>query len=147
MANLKWCWRSSARRIFEVDEVKHALSRLALPVHGALMEVDIQLLGGRAAGEGGRGRRLAGDSGLRHGAPEGARRGGLDPDKWQGFAFGMGIDRIAMLKYGIPTCAPSSKRPALAAALRLQRAGGADLEVEGVEDQAARRFRDRHERG
>jgi phenylalanyl-tRNA synthetase alpha chain len=28
--------------------------------------------------------------------------GGVDPSKWQGFAFGMGIDRIAMLKYGIP---------------------------------------------
>jgi phenylalanyl-tRNA synthetase alpha chain len=27
---------------------------------------------------------------------------GLDPAKLQGFAFGMGIDRIAMLKYGIP---------------------------------------------
>jgi phenylalanyl-tRNA synthetase alpha chain len=27
---------------------------------------------------------------------------GLDPAEWQGFAFGMGIDRIAMLKYGIP---------------------------------------------
>jgi phenylalanyl-tRNA synthetase alpha chain len=27
---------------------------------------------------------------------------GLDPEVYQGFAFGMGIDRIAMLKYGIP---------------------------------------------
>jgi len=27
---------------------------------------------------------------------------GLDPERYQGFAFGMGIDRIAMLKYGIP---------------------------------------------
>src|SRR3546814_4546438 len=27
---------------------------------------------------------------------------GLDPNEWQGFAFVMGIDRIAMLKYGIP---------------------------------------------
>jgi phenylalanyl-tRNA synthetase alpha chain len=27
---------------------------------------------------------------------------GLDPEDWQGFAFGMGIDRVAMLKYGIP---------------------------------------------
>ena len=27
---------------------------------------------------------------------------GLDPDVYQGFAFGMGIERIAMLKYGIP---------------------------------------------
>jgi phenylalanyl-tRNA synthetase alpha chain len=26
----------------------------------------------------------------------------VDPEVWQGFAFGMGIDRIAMLKYGIP---------------------------------------------
>jgi phenylalanyl-tRNA synthetase alpha chain len=28
--------------------------------------------------------------------------GGIDPNEWQGFAFGMGIDRIAMLKYGVP---------------------------------------------
>jgi phenylalanyl-tRNA synthetase alpha chain len=27
---------------------------------------------------------------------------GVDPTHWQGFAFGMGIDRLAMLKYGIP---------------------------------------------
>jgi phenylalanyl-tRNA synthetase alpha chain len=27
---------------------------------------------------------------------------GLDPERYQGFAFGMGIERIAMLKYGIP---------------------------------------------
>ena len=27
---------------------------------------------------------------------------GIDPTKYQGFAFGMGIERIAMLKYGIP---------------------------------------------
>jgi phenylalanyl-tRNA synthetase alpha chain len=27
---------------------------------------------------------------------------GYDPEKYTGFAFGMGLDRIAMLKYGIP---------------------------------------------
>ena len=27
--------------------------------------------------------------------------GGLDPDQWQGFAFGVGVDRLAMLKYGM----------------------------------------------
>jgi phenylalanyl-tRNA synthetase alpha chain len=27
--------------------------------------------------------------------------GGLDPDEWQGFAFGVGVDRLAMLKYGM----------------------------------------------
>jgi phenylalanyl-tRNA synthetase alpha chain len=30
------------------------------------------------------------------------RNGGLDPDEHQGFAFGMGVDRIAMLRHGIP---------------------------------------------
>ena len=34
--------------------------------------------------------------------PNVLREGGIDPDEYQGFAFGMGIDRIAMLKYGIP---------------------------------------------
>ena len=29
------------------------------------------------------------------------RNCGLDPDKWSGFAFGLGLDRIVMLKYGI----------------------------------------------
>jgi len=27
---------------------------------------------------------------------------GIDPERWQGFAFGMGIDRAAMLRYGVP---------------------------------------------
>ena len=27
--------------------------------------------------------------------------GGYDPDRWQGFAFGVGVDRLAMLKYGM----------------------------------------------
>jgi phenylalanyl-tRNA synthetase alpha chain len=34
--------------------------------------------------------------------PNVLRACGLDPDEWQGFAFGMGIDRLAMLKYGMP---------------------------------------------
>ena len=37
--------------------------------------------------------------GLAH--PDVLRAAGLDPDKWQGFAFGVGIDRLVMLKYGI----------------------------------------------
>ena len=31
---------------------------------------------------------------------------GIDPTEYQGFAFGMGIERIAMLKYGIPDLRP-----------------------------------------
>ena len=30
------------------------------------------------------------------------RNVGLDPDEWQGFAFGFGIERIAMLRHGLP---------------------------------------------
>ena len=39
-------------------------------------------------------------SGMVH--PKVLAAGGINPEQWQGFAFGMGIDRIAMLKYGIP---------------------------------------------
>jgi len=38
-------------------------------------------------------------AGLVH--PDVLRAGGFDPEKWQGFAFGGGIDRLAMLRYGI----------------------------------------------
>jgi phenylalanyl-tRNA synthetase alpha chain len=38
--------------------------------------------------------------------PNVLRAGGLDPAEWQGFAWGMGIDRIAMLKYGMPDLRP-----------------------------------------
>jgi phenylalanyl-tRNA synthetase alpha chain len=34
--------------------------------------------------------------------PKVLEMGGVDPTRYQGFAFGMGIERIAMLKYGIP---------------------------------------------
>ena len=33
--------------------------------------------------------------------PNVLQAGGIDPDTYSGFAFGMGIERIAMLKYGI----------------------------------------------
>ena len=34
--------------------------------------------------------------------PNVLRAGGVDPDKWSGFAFGLGLDRLVMMKYGIP---------------------------------------------
>ena len=52
----------------------------------------------------------------------------VDPDKCQGFAFGMGLDRIAMLKYGIPDLrAIFVRRPPVATALRLRGARRAAL--------------------
>ena len=47
------------------------------------------------------GRRLAGDPGLRHGAPGRAAERRLRPGEFTGFAFGMGPERIAMLRYRI----------------------------------------------
>ena len=41
----------------------------------------------------------AGGMGMVH--PSVVRAGGIDPDIWNGFAFGIGLDRMAMLKYGI----------------------------------------------
>jgi phenylalanyl-tRNA synthetase alpha chain len=38
--------------------------------------------------------------------PNVLRNCGLDPEKYQGFAFGMGIERMAMLKYGMPDIRP-----------------------------------------
>ena len=52
--------------------------------------------------------------------PNVLRNCGLDPDEYQGFAWGMGIDRIAMLKYGMPDLRRVLRgRRALAVALRL----------------------------
>ncbi|NAS64236.1 phenylalanine--tRNA ligase subunit alpha, partial [Pseudomonas syringae pv. actinidiae] len=46
-------------------------------------------------------RRLAGSHGLRHGYPNVLRMSGIDPEEFQGFAFGMGVERLAMLRYGV----------------------------------------------
>jgi phenylalanyl-tRNA synthetase alpha chain len=34
--------------------------------------------------------------------PQVLRNVGIDPEEWSGFAFGMGLDRVAMLKYDVP---------------------------------------------
>ncbi|MNN82973.1 Phenylalanine--tRNA ligase alpha subunit [compost metagenome] len=38
--------------------------------------------------------------------PNVLRNAGIDPDEYQGFAFGMGVDRLAMLKYGVSDLRP-----------------------------------------
>jgi len=44
--------------------------------------------------------RLARDRGLRHGAPTGVQGRGIDAERYTGFAFGAGIERLAMLRFG-----------------------------------------------
>jgi phenylalanyl-tRNA synthetase alpha chain len=96
LGHLKWCLEEFLKAFFEVDDVKLRLRASHFPFTEPSMEIDID-----AAAIGKPGRWLeVGGSGMVH--PNVLRNCGLDPEKYQGFAFGMGIDRLAMLKYGIP---------------------------------------------
>jgi len=102
MANLKWTLEEFFAAFFEVDGIKTRFRASHFPFTEPSAEVDIQCSwvdGQLRIGEGDGWMEVLG-SGMVH--PHVLRSGGVDPDKWQGFAFGMGIDRIAMLKYGIP---------------------------------------------
>jgi phenylalanyl-tRNA synthetase alpha chain len=102
MANLKWVLEEFCRAFFEVDGVELRFRASHFPFTEPSAEVDIRCswTGGQLRiGEGDSWLEILG-SGMIH--PNVLRAGGVDPDRWQGFAFGMGIDRIAMLKYGVP---------------------------------------------
>ncbi len=102
MAQLKWTLEEFCRAFFEVDEVELRFRASHFPFTEPSAEVDIRCSwadGQLRIGEGDSWMEILG-SGMVH--PHVLRAGGIDPEQWQGFAFGMGIDRIAMLKYGIP---------------------------------------------
>ncbi len=102
MANLKWVLEEFCRAFFEVEGVELRFRASHFPFTEPSAEVDIRCSwtgGVLKIGEGDDWLEILG-SGMIH--PKVLRAGGIDPDQWQGFAFGMGIDRIAMLKYGIP---------------------------------------------
>jgi phenylalanyl-tRNA synthetase alpha chain len=96
LGHLKWCLEEFCKAFFEVDEVKMRFRASHFPFTEPSMEVDIDAA---AIGKPGQWLEILG-SGMVH--PNVIRNCGLDPDKYQGFAFGMGLDRITMLKYGIP---------------------------------------------
>ena len=95
MGHLKWVLEEFCKAFFEVDEVKMRFRASHFPFTEPSMEVDI---GAEAIGKPGQWLEILG-CGMVH--PNVLRNCGLDPDKYQGFAFGMGLDRIAMLKYGL----------------------------------------------
>ena len=102
MGHLKWILAEFCKSFFEVDEVKMRFRASHFPFTEPSMEVDINCSweGGQVKiGQGSSWLEILG-SGMVH--PNVIKAGGLDPDKYQGYAFGMGLDRIAMLKYGIP---------------------------------------------
>jgi phenylalanyl-tRNA synthetase alpha chain len=101
MAQLKWVLEEFFSAYFGTA-VKTRFRASHFPFTEPSAEVDIQCSweGGTVkVGEGDGWLEVLG-SGMVH--PKVLEAGGIDPAEWQGFAFGMGIDRIAMLKYGIP---------------------------------------------
>ncbi len=102
MGHLKGCLVDFCRAFFEVDDLPLRFRPSYFPFTEPSAEVDIG-----CSWKDGELRIGAGDSwleilgsGMVH--PNVIANCGLDPAVYQGFAFGMGIDRIAMLKYGIP---------------------------------------------
>ncbi len=103
IANMMWVLEEFCRAFFEVPTVKMRFRPSFFPFTEPSMEVDIQCDRSRPGevrfGEGTDWMEILG-CGMVH--PNVLRLSGLDPDEFQGFAWGMGIDRIAMLKYGMP---------------------------------------------
>ena len=106
LGHLKWILEESCKAFFEVPNVKMRFRPSFFPFTEPSMEVDIQCSrkGGEIRfGEGDDWLEILG-CGMVH--PNVLRNCGVDPDEYQGFAWGMGIDRIAMLKYGMPDLRP-----------------------------------------
>ncbi|MTJ81178.1 MAG: phenylalanine--tRNA ligase subunit alpha [Telmatospirillum sp.] len=102
MGHLKGCLIEFVKTYFEVDDVPVRFRPSFFPFTEPSAEVDIGC--SRAGGElkigaGADWLEILG-CGMVH--PNVLRNCGIDPDEYQGFAFGMGLERIAMLKYGIP---------------------------------------------
>jgi phenylalanyl-tRNA synthetase alpha chain len=103
MGHLKWTLETFVKAYFERDDIVLRLRPSYFPFTEPSAEVDVGYTLDK-------GRRVVGGaepdgwmeilgSGMVH--PKVIAACGLDPDEWQGFAFGCGIDRLAMLKYGM----------------------------------------------
>ena len=102
MGHLKGCLIEFCRAFFDIDDLPVRFRPSYFPFTEPSAEVDIGCSregGGLKIGAGADWLEILG-SGMVH--PKVLANCGLDPAEYQGFAFGMGIERIAMLKYGIP---------------------------------------------
>jgi phenylalanyl-tRNA synthetase alpha chain len=102
MGHLKGTLEAFAKAFFEVDAVRTRFRPHFFPFTEPSAEMDIgyERVGNEVRiGTGEKWMEILG-SGMVH--PNVLKNCGLDPDEYQGFAFGMGVDRLAMLKYGIP---------------------------------------------
>ena len=101
MGHLKGCLNYFIKEFFEVDKIKMRFRPSHFPFTEPSAEVDIgyKIKDGKIIiGEGDKWLEILG-CGMVH--PNVLKNVKVDPIKFQGYAFGMGIDRLAMLKYGI----------------------------------------------
>ena len=102
LGHLKWVLEEFCKAFFELPQVKMRFRASYFPFTEPSMEVDIgyaKVADEFRIGEGDDWLEILG-CGMVH--PNVLKNVGLDPERYQGFAFGLGIDRIAMLKYGMP---------------------------------------------
>jgi phenylalanyl-tRNA synthetase alpha chain len=101
MGHLKWTLETFLKAYFERDDIVLRLRPSYFPFTEPSAEVDVgySIEKGRRVIGGSEGWMEVLGSGMVH--PSVITNCGLDPDEWQGFAFGCGIDRLAMLKYGM----------------------------------------------
>jgi phenylalanyl-tRNA synthetase alpha chain len=102
LGHLKWTLETFCRRFFETEAVVTRFRPHFFPFTEPSAEMDVQCdrSGGQIRiGEGSDWLEILG-GGMVH--PTVLRNCGLDPDEWQGFAFGLGVDRLGALKYGMP---------------------------------------------
>ena len=102
MAHLKGCLYDFVKAFFELDEIPVRYRPSYFPFTEPSAEMDIGCLKTKTelkVGAGSDWLEILG-CGMVH--PNVLKAGGIDPDEYQGFAFGVGLDRLAMLKYGIP---------------------------------------------
>ena len=101
LGNLKWTLETFLRAFFERDDVVLRMRPSYFPFTEPSAEIDVgwSIEKGRRVVGGQKGWMEVLGSGMVH--PRVIANYGLDPDEWQGFAFGCGIDRLAMLKYGM----------------------------------------------
>jgi phenylalanyl-tRNA synthetase alpha chain len=101
LGHLKWTLETFVKAFFERDDIVLRLRPSYFPFTEPSAEIDVgyTLDKGRRVLGGSDGWMELGGSGMVH--PRVIAACGLDPSEWQGFAFGCGIDRLAMLKYGM----------------------------------------------
>jgi phenylalanyl-tRNA synthetase alpha chain len=101
LGHLKWTLETFLKAFFERDDVVLRLRPSYFPFTEPSVEVDVgySMVKGKRVIGGSEGWMEVLGSGMVH--RKVIEACGLDPDVWQGFAFGTGVDRLAMLKYGM----------------------------------------------